>query len=198
MNKNNSNKKNNSNGAVLLLLFVAVLFAGVLGANNYYMPKYKNEFLRLEKERIVTTNKLTTAKIVQENLNHVRDLIFNNMDFPGQPDTIDHESQFFEFVTTCVNDLKLKLVSVKPVAPVENGRISTFGYDVVIEGDFFRFGEFCAKLENNRRIVSIESFGVELIGDNDMDKKRTSTDFKTENKDVRINLRINTYRISKA
>jgi hypothetical protein len=196
MNKSH-NRKNANTGAVLLVLFMFVLGGAVIWADQTIMPQFKQEFLEIEKKRITVSNKLTTARIVQENLNHVRDLIFSNMDFPGQPDTIDHESQFFEFVTSCVNDLKLKLVSVRPVAPVTAGRITTYGYDVEVEGDFFRFGELCAKFENNRRLVSLESFNVDLISDND-NQVRSNTDYRTENKHIRVRMRVNTFRIHKS
>ncbi|MDR2592479.1 MAG: hypothetical protein LBC59_06710 [Chitinispirillales bacterium] len=192
-----TNKSSINNLATLLLILVAVAFVGVLLANSYYMPRFKKEFTRIEKERIIVSNKLATAMIVQENLNHVRDLIFNNMELPGRPDTVNREAQFFEFVTACVNDLKLKLVSVKPAVPVTDGRITTYGYDVVIEGDFFRFGELCAKFENNQRIVSIESFDVNLISDIDREKRQSITDFKTDNKGISVIMRVNTYWVGK-
>jgi len=185
-------QKNNT-AVVALLLSVIALFIAAVAFDNYYMPSYKKRFAAIEKERIIVSNKLTTAKIVQENLNHVRDLVFNNMDFPGRPDTIDHETQFFGFVTTCVNDLKLKLVSVKPVDPTTSNRVTTYGYDVEIEGDFFKFGELCAKFENNRRIVSVESFDVDQITDY---KDGKNQQHNSEYKGVRIKMRVNTYRIS--
>jgi hypothetical protein len=194
---NEKNKSGINNLSMLLLLFVAVAFVGALLANGYYMPRFKSEFARIEKERIIVSNKLATAMIVQENLNHVRDLIFNNMEIQGRPDTVNREGRFFEFITACVNDLKLKLVSVKPLAPVTDGRITTYGYDVVAEGDFFRFGELCAKFENNPMIVSIESFDVNLIADTEREKRQSNTDFKTENKGISVRMRINTYWIGK-
>jgi len=195
---NEKNKSGINNLSILLLLFVAVAFAGVLLANGYYMPRFKSEFARIEKERIIVSNKLATAMIVQKNLNHVRDLIFNNMEIQGRPDTVNREARFFEFITTCVNDLKLKLVSVKPAVPVTDGRITVYGYDVIIEGDFFRFGELCAKFENNPMIVSIEAFDVNLISDIEREKRQSNTDFKTENKGISVRMRVNTYWIGKA
>jgi len=81
--------------------------------------------------------------------------------------------------------------------PITEGRITTYGYDVMIEGDFFRFGELCAKFENNPRLVSIESFDVNLISDAEQGKKQSNTDFKTENKGISVRMRVNTYWISK-
>jgi len=183
-------------GATILLVLMVAAFAGALAADRYYMPKFKKEFNKVEKQRVITSNKLTTAKIVQENLNHVRELVFNNMDFPGQPDTIDHETQFYNFVTECLNDLKLKLVSFKPARPAVAGRVTTFGYDIEIEGDFFKFGELCAKFENSRRIMAIESFDVDLIADNSGD---SDSKFKAAPaiKDIKVKMRVNTYRIKK-
>ena len=120
------------------------------------------------------------------------------MDFPGQKDTVSHESIFFDFLTDCVNDLKLRLISVKPVRPQTTDRITTYGYDIEIEGDFFKFGELCAKFENSRRIISLESFNVGLIEENRRQASRYTREISAVNKGIRVRMRVNTYRIKKA
>ncbi|MDR2728826.1 MAG: type 4a pilus biogenesis protein PilO [Chitinispirillales bacterium] len=192
----NKESKSSVSPAALILIFVIAAFGAALWADSKYMPKFKQEFNTVEKQRVITSNKLTTAKIVQENLNHVRELVFNNMDFPGQPDTVDHETLFYNFVTTCLNDLKLKLVSFKPAAPTINDRVTTYGYEVEIVGDFFKFGELCAKFENSRRIMAIESFDVDLITDyKDKDQKLKTA--PVDVKDIKVKMKVNTYRIRK-
>src|SRR6185369_17296320 len=100
-------------GEILLAgMGVAAVFA--IAADILYTSRFVPRFKEIEKQRIVTSNQLATAKIVSENLNHVRDLVYRNMQFPGQKDSIPQETQLFDFLTTCVNDLKLKLVSVRP------------------------------------------------------------------------------------
>jgi len=182
-------------GATLLLVAIVAAFAAAVAADRLYMPKFRERFSAIEKQRIVTSNKLTTAKIVQENLNHVRELVFDNMDFPGQPDTVDRETVFYNFITTCLNDLKLKLVSFRPQRPTSGDRVTTYGYDVEIEGDFFKFGELCAKFENSRRIMSIETFDVNQISED----RGNAADarLRSGNKGIRVTMRINTYRIRK-
>jgi hypothetical protein len=64
---------------------------------------------------------------------------------------------------------------------------------VEIEGDVFKFGELCAKFENNRRIVSVEWFDVDLITDG---CSKPNEPHASEFKGVRIKMRINTYRIA--
>ncbi len=177
-------------GSILLPIVIAGLIVFIV-ADRYYVIQYEKDFIELEKQRIITSNKLATAKIVHENLNHVRDLVFKNMDFPGQKDSITYETHFFEFVTTCINDLKLKLISLRPTRPNTNNRVTNYGYDIVIEGDFFKFGELCAKFENSRRIVSIESFKVEQI------KGKEGRRYSGGNKGIRVNMHVNTYRIKK-
>ena len=54
----------------------------------------------------------------------------------------------------------MKLVSVRPVKPSTLGRVTTFGYDIELEGDFFSFGELCSKLENSRRVIALTSFAL--------------------------------------
>jgi hypothetical protein len=177
-------------------ILIVIALAGIIGAvvaDRTYVSKFKQEFERLEKQRIVTSNKLATAKIVYENLNHVRDLVFKNMDFPGVIDTVTPESRFFDFITTCINDLKLKLVSTMPVRPVVQDRITTYGYDIEMEGDFFKFGELCAKFENSRHITSIGTFDVALIGDS----RPQVVGAGPGNKGIRVKMRVNLVRVRK-
>jgi hypothetical protein len=175
-----------------LLLAVILAIIGTVVADIVYVSNMKKRFLELEKQRIVTTNKLATAKIVHENLNHVRDLVFKNMDFPGQTDSVSHETHFFEFITTCVNDLKLKLVSVRPKRPTTQGRITTYSYDIEVEGDFFSFGELCSKFENSRRIVTLQAFTVELR------EKSERVAGGPESKGIAVKLLLDTYRVKKS
>jgi Tfp pilus assembly protein PilO len=185
-------------GAALVLAAVVLAFVAAVVVDRVYMPKFRERFLETEKQRIITSNKLTTAKIVQENLNHVRELVFENMDFQGQPDTVDHETVFYNFITTCLNDLKLKLVSFRPERPSVNDRVTTYGYNVEIEGDFFKFGELCAKFENSRRIMSIEGFDVGQISEvSEAEGRGEALRRGGEGKGIRVNMRINTYRIKK-
>ena len=181
----------------LLLGVTVLIIIGIIAADQLYIARFETDFMELEKQRIVTSNKLATAKIVYENLNHVRDLVFENMDFPNQKDTVSHESVFFEFLTTCINDLKLKLVSVKTAHPVTDGTITTFGYDIVVEGDFFKLGELCSKFENSRRIISLESFDVSLMEATGAGRSHHGSS-SSVNKGVRVNMRVNTYRIKKS
>ena len=178
-------------GDLLLVLTILLFLAAVL-VDQLYLSDLKKDFLALEDQRIEVSNKLATAKIVHENLNHVRDLDFENMDFPGQSDTLGHETHVFNFITTCINDLKMKLVSVKPIRPQSSGLVTTYGYDVEVEGDFFKFGELCSKFENSRRIISLETWDVGLI-DQEETKKGAP-----ENKMIHVKMRINTYRIKKS
>jgi Tfp pilus assembly protein PilO len=176
-----------------VLVVVAILAAlGVLLLDRLYVPRFEREFAALEKQRIVTSNKLATAKIVHENLNHVRDLVFKNMDFAGQSDTIPHETHVFDFLTTCLNDLKLTLVSAKPERPVTKGRITTYGYELELEGDFFTFGELCSKFENSRRITALTGFDVNLASE----KERRQGG--PEHKKLKIKMSIETFRVKKS
>jgi Tfp pilus assembly protein PilO len=176
----------------LLLFFTLLLAVAAVLIDQFYVGSLKKQFMALEKQRIETSNKLATAKIVDENLNHVRDLVFQNIDFPMQTDTVNHETHIFNFVTTCINDLKLKLVSVKPLRPQVNGLVTTYGYDIEIDGDFFKFGELCSKFENSRRIISLETYDVALI---EQEEKKQGG---PENKMIKVKMRINTFRIKKS
>jgi hypothetical protein len=185
-----------------ILLVMAVAAIGIIPADLLYTSQFVPRFKEIEKQRIITSNQLATAKIVSENLNHVRDLVYHNMEFSGHKDTISQETVLFDFLTTCVNDLKMRLVSVRPLKPVVSGRVTTLGYDIQLEGDFFSFGELCSKLENSRRVLALTSFEVSQFG-----KGESATSAPTGAKGaavsapgrrgVSIRLHLDTFRIRK-
>lgn len=142
------------------LIAMALAGLAVIPLDLFYTSRFVPRFQEIERQRIITSNQLATAKIVSENLNHVRQLVFRNMSFAGQKDSVSHEAILFEFLTTCVNDLKMKLVSLRPSPPSVQGRVAVNGYDIILEGDFFRFGEFCSKLENSQRLLAVTAFEV--------------------------------------
>lgn len=175
----------------ILAVCAIALITCIMLMDRLYIPKLRTQYEEVEKQRLEVANKLTTARIIQENLHHVRDLIFSNMVVPGAPDTITVETELFRFLTESVQDLKLKLVAVKPVAPSTQGRVTTFPYEVEVEGDFFKFGELCAKLENNRRIISLREFEVSLVQPSD------DIDFRllNQNQPVRIKMKLETFQV---
>jgi hypothetical protein len=184
---------------IILSILVGVILIAFICVDRLVVADFVPTFKKLETQRIITSNKLASAKIVYENLNHVRDLVQKNMIFPGQKDSVSHETIFFDFITTCVNDLKMKLVSCKPNAPVTAGNITTIGYDLELEGDFFSFGELCSKFENSRRIVTVNTFAVELKS---VDRSRNDEEYyrslqNSAKKGITIRMHVNTYRIKK-
>jgi hypothetical protein len=187
----------------LLIGTITILVAFIL-VDRLVVAKFEPTFKKLETQRIITSNKLASAKIVYENLNHVRDLVQKNMTFPGQKDSVSYETLFFDFVTTCVNDLKMKLISCKPSMPVVTGITTTYGYDIELEGDFFTLGELCAKFENSRRIISLISFDVSLAAtgqQNGLNEGGNSMNplFSSSGKEgILIKMHVNTYRIRKS
>jgi hypothetical protein len=183
----------------ILLIAVIVTLIGFILTDRIVIAKYEPTFKKLETQRIITSNKLASAKIVYENLNHVRDLVQKNMTFPGQKDSVSHETIFFDFITTCVNDLKMKLVSCKPSIPVVSGNITTYCYEIEVEGDFFSFGELCSKFENSRRIINLSTFTVDLRSPTQggYESAMQFTRAPSGNEGISIKMRVNTYRIRK-
>lgn len=179
-------KRNN-----ILQLVILLVAIGYIAVDRFYVSRQEARFIHLEKERIKASNRLATARIVAEKQQHVEDLITKNMDVGGRSSKNEREENFFVFLTECINDLKLKLVSVYPILPEKEGRITKYPYELEIEGDFFKFGELCAKFENSRRIISIDHFEVEntRTPDAKMPGKEKNT--------VKIFMRVGTYWIEK-
>ncbi len=175
---------------VAILAIIGAAIVAAIVADQLFLTRYKRDFADLERHWITTANQLATAKILHENLNHVRELVFENMDFTAQTDTISHQRRFFEFLTECVNDLKLQLISIEPVRPEAKGRIITYGYNLELEGDFFSLGELCAKFENSRRIVALDNFEVGLA-------RGAENHASRKGQNVRMKMRVNTFRVRK-
>jgi hypothetical protein len=180
----------------ILFVVVIVLLIGFILVDRLLVNTFEPEFKKLETQRIVTSNKLASAKIVYENLNHVRDLVQKNMIFPGQKDSVSHETIFFDFLTTCVNDLKMKLITCQPGIPTISGNITTYGYDIELQGDFFSFGELCSKFENSRRIIAITTFDVSQAALNEQRPDAYANNV-VANKGITVKLHVNTFRIKK-
>ena len=175
--------------AKVLLIYVGLATVGSLAMDRWYMPSLREQITKAETEKLLVANRLATARIIQENLHHVRDLIFQNMEVRGYVDTLGVETRLFQFLTESVQDLKLTLISVKPVHPRVEGRITTYPYEIEVEGDFFKFGELCSKYESSRRIISLKDFEVDLIDQTDNIDKR----LKNQNQPVKIKMTIETY-----
>jgi hypothetical protein len=187
-----------------LLALMAVAAVSVVPADILYTSRFVPRFKEMERVRIVTSNQLATAKIVSENLNHVRDLVYQNMDFAGHNDSLPPETQFFDFLTECVNDLKMRMVFVHPMTPTVQGRVTTYGYEIGLEGDFFSFGELCSKLENSRRVMALTSFSVAQTGTERSapepapgKSKSSAVQSVPTKRPVSITIRLDTYRVKK-
>ncbi|MBD3316975.1 MAG: type 4a pilus biogenesis protein PilO [Chitinivibrionales bacterium] len=174
----------------IMLAVVGAAFLGALAGDRFLLSGYGRSFEQLQRQWITTANKLATAKILHENLNHVRELVFENMAFDEKGGSVPHQQRFFEFLTTCVNDLKMELTAVEPLRPQTKGRIVTYAYNVELVGDFFSLGELCAKLENSRRIFTLETFEVRSA------EKGGAASIRKGN-DLLVTMKINTYRVNK-
>lgn len=179
-------------------IFFTIIFLilATIAGDRLYLSNFKKEFKEIEARRIDTSNKLNTAKIVHEDLTHVRELVFNNMVFPGHTEPATHEAVIFDFITECVNDLKMELISLKAERPVKKGPLAVYGYEIRMQGDFFSFGELCAKFENSRRIVSIEEFQVALAT-KIVGVKRRKSYSDDGYKGIDITMFVNTFRVKK-
>jgi hypothetical protein len=188
-----------------LLLAMAVAAIGVIPADLFYTSRFVPRFKEIEKERIVTSNQLATAKIVSENLNHVRELVFQNMEFAGQKDSVSQETLLFDFLTSCVNDLKMRLVSVRPLRPVTLGKVTTYSYEIQLDGDFFSFGELCSKIENSRRVMAMTSFEVTQTGKDPVPTAaapskgaKPISEPRSDRRAISIKLHLDTFRVKKS
>ncbi len=181
----------------LIFISLLVLTAALVLLDRLYISKFEEDFKQIESQRILISNRLATAKIVSENLEHVRELVFENIDFGDHKDSVEHETVIFDFLTNCINDLKLKLISLEPQRPVSFGRITKYGYSIELESDFFSFGELCSTLENSMRLNALEQFQVEIITKGNGVGTPSQARSSNGRSSIHVKMFLNTFRVKK-
>ncbi len=175
---------------LLLSIFALLIF---LAIDILLVSPINQEIIEVEKEKLKKTNELLSAKIVSKNMKRVRRLITINTEIEII-DESDHDiksqyTDFYNFLTTCVNDLKIELVSIRPDKTFKVGRIQKSPYILSIRCDFFKLGELISKFENSERILSIPDMDIQEVELSE-NEKRTSP-FGVHNLQVKMTILTN-------
>lgn len=160
---------------LVLIVFLGLIFFFV---DMLYITPINEEIITIEKEIIKKNNELLSAKIVSKNMKRVRKLISinTNIEIVGvlEKERKSQYTNFYSFLTTCINDLKIELMSIKPEENFKKGRVEKSPYILSIRCDFFKLGELISKFENSERILSIPELDIQSIERSSSEKKKLS------------------------
>ncbi len=148
----------------LVYLLVLVLFFGtaLFGYYRFEYPKLPREIDSLNKRIRAKNEKLISAQILAQELDLVARLIDRNLAISAKDSLAQDASlAFLEYVTTLLNDQKIKLIALEP----DKRRVTRHdyvrtSYEMVIECSYKEFGKFVNELEKSDRIISLEEFEV--------------------------------------
>ncbi len=143
---------------LIILVFFTLLFWVELQA----LLKGKHEELRaLIDEQSDLNEQLISAQILASKLDRVYTLFERNLAL-SQRDSLaeDASMPFMNDITKMLDDLGIKLISIKPEQRIENISHIRSPYRIIIEGTFEQLGQFITEVERSPRLVSIEKFTI--------------------------------------
>ncbi len=149
---------------MLLTGTVALGLVAIVG-DLAYLSRFKTRYQEIQADKVRTSHQLATARIISENLPHVRDLVFHNMEFPGSQDEKRAESIFLEFLSESVEMADLQLSDFEPLPPAVSGARSTYQYRLTLTGNLDGLDLFAKRLENHRRLVSLIEMEFQPVAD---------------------------------
>jgi len=189
------------------IMIIAVLLIAVLAGSFFYFDKViEKQPAELESviEQIGEKNKqLLAAQILGEKRESITQLIQNNLvDNAGDPLAEKASIPFLRFLTSTMDKLSIRLVSLNPLAvvgtsdpaaTVEKEYIEV-PYEMKIIANYKEFGQFLDTLEKSPHLISIVSFDIV----SEIEQTSFAEEIVGRPRQHPINLRISTLAIMKA
>jgi Tfp pilus assembly protein PilO len=147
--------------AIFTIIFALIL----LGLWFYYsevIAKQPQELRRLDYQIEENKQRLLSAQILSKNLTGVSSLITENIaDSPDDSIAQGASLEFLRYLTDTIDKLGIKLVSMRPVDPVntELGYIR-IPYEIEMLASYMELGKFITEIEKSPRIITISNFNV--------------------------------------
>jgi Tfp pilus assembly protein PilO len=147
-------------------LLIVLLFVVLLGGLWLYYSQViakQPELISYYDRKIEESNqRLLSAQILSKNLRGVSSLIKENI-AESTADSLAQGSslEFLEFINDTVDKLGIKLVSLKPMEPInENLGYIRIPYNIEILASYNELGRFLTQLEKSPRIVNIMTMNL--------------------------------------
>jgi Tfp pilus assembly protein PilO len=179
---------------VLILILVAIVFGGGFWTYyNFMFPKLPKQIERLDSEIDTKNEKLISAEILAQEMDLVAKMIERNLALSAQDSLAEDASMpFLDYVTSLLQDLEIKLISLEPKRQRSQIDYIKTPYAMVIECSYEEFGKLVNQLEKSARLITIESFLV----DNGFRKAQAGREMR-DPKDHTIEVEISTLTLIK-
>ncbi len=147
----------------LVLLLVLVLFGGAAwGYYNWVYSKYPGKIQQLNRTIQLRDEKLISAQIIHEQLDLVANLIEKNLAI-SKTDSLAEDASipFMEYITSIMDNLKIKLVKLEPGKKSARLDYVRTPYTLTLEASFEKLGKFINQLEKSERLITVEQFEID-------------------------------------
>lgn len=154
-------------GLALLFLIVVFLLAGPRPGR---IKAHYKEIQRLQE-------KLISSQITAREMNHVQNLIQKNLAFSAQ-DTLAQGASlsFLKDLARVLDKLKINLVSLEPLTPLDQGGSIETPYRMEIVCNYHQLCQLVNKMEKSPRFISVKALRVENYFDEYFAEDRGSAD----------------------
>jgi len=153
----------------LALIFFVVLF--------FFIGPMPGKIKRYHKEIETLQEKLISSQITARQMEHVRDLIQKNLAFSSQ-DTLAQGASlsFLKDLAKVMDKLKINLVSLEPLATVDQGTYIETPYRMEIVCNYHQLCQLVNKMEKSPRFISVKALKVENYFDDYFTEEKSTVD----------------------
>ena len=142
-----------------LFFITSIFIIGFMLFNERSYDPLPTEIKNLEDEQITYNEKLITAQILAEQLDHVYTVFERNMALKNDKSLKEVASiEFLNTLTDMLSDLEITVQHIKPGRKEERDLYTYIPYDLEIKCTYEKFGKFVTELEKSERLISIDSF----------------------------------------
>ena len=178
----------------IILFAVSLVFMLTISIlSNYLYSNKITDIKVLQKEQTIVNEKFITASILAKKLKKVYTLFETNLAL-NKEDVKNKESNmlFLKDLTDIIEKLDIKLIQIEPGLKKKKGLLTFIPYDMSIECDFEKLGQFVTALESSDRLITVEEINIK----NGTEKIKSNNSNALSN--MNIILSINTITINKS
>ena len=178
----------------IILFAISLIFMLIISVLSNYLYNNKISDIKiLQKEQTIVNEKFITASILAKKLKKVYTLFETNLALDKE-DYKNKESNmiFLKNLTDIIEKLEIKLIQIEPGLKKKKGLLTFIPYDMSIECDFEKLGQFVTALESDERLITIEEINIK----NGTEKIKSNNRNSISN--MNIILSINTITINKS
>ena len=153
---------------IILFTFSMLIFSAIQIGNNFYFNEKPDIIMDLGIDQKKANEKFITAQLLSSSLNRVYQIFIQNLTFNNKGKSEKNDSiDFLNYLTTLLNKLEIKILSIKPKSSEKRGKNLYNPYEIDIKSSYEKFGKFITQLEQTTRLIEIEEItlnnGLERI-----------------------------------